>query len=206
MTGSGMRGEVAGVILAGGRARRLGGRIKALLEIDGERIIDRQLRVLRAVTPTQLVVVKNFEAWDLPGVRVEQDQVTGVGPIGGLQRALQVVKTGRALVLACDLPFVTVEFLRFLLRWDPDADAVVPRGRDGLQPLCAVYSTRLLPRVDASIASGTRALHELLDGMAITDVPSEVVAPFDPDGVLFLNVNTPAEHSKAIGRAARTPL
>jgi molybdopterin-guanine dinucleotide biosynthesis protein A len=199
MGGSGPHGEVTGAILAGGRARRFHGVNKATLDVFGRRIVDRQLAALRPVTAAQLIVANDQSAFESLGVRLVADAVSGAGPLGGLFTALAASSTPRVLVLACDLPFVDEAFLRYLIERAPEADAVAPRTEDGLQPLCAVYATRVMPAIQSRLAQGRLAVHEALDDMVTTIVGPAEVAAFDPHGCLLANVNTPAHYEALAG-------
>jgi molybdopterin-guanine dinucleotide biosynthesis protein A len=197
MGGSGDVGEVTGVILAGGRARRFGGRNKATLELGGQWIVQRQLDALRPITAAQLIVANDAAPFARLGVPVTPDIHAGKGPLGGLHAALSVAATARALVLACDLPFVHTAFLRFLVERAREADIVVPRTAEGTHPLCAVYATRLAPVIAARIAAGRLAVHELFDLVPTVTIEPRAVAAFDPGGYLLSNVNTAAEYEAA---------
>jgi molybdopterin-guanine dinucleotide biosynthesis protein A len=201
MRGRAQLDEVAGVVLAGGRARRFGGRNKAFLEIGGERIVDRQLALLRQVTGSQVVIANVPEEFADLGVPVRGDVVPDAGPLGGLHAALVATRASRALVLACDLPFLNAAFLWYLVEHAPDADVVVPLTAEGVHPLCAVYATRLAPLIEARLAGSRRAVHELFEDVATLYVPPRVVAVFDPDGGLLANVNAPADYDAALARA-----
>jgi molybdenum cofactor guanylyltransferase len=194
MDGSPSVAAVAGVILAGGRARRFQGLNKAALAVGGQRIIDRQMAALRPVTAEQLIVTHTPEPFASLGVPIVGDRIPGAGPLGGLHTALTTVQCARVLVLACDLPFVQAAFLRYLIARAPDADVVVPRTADGLQPLCAVYATRLAVVVREQIDHGLLALHDLIARVRCVEVGPAALAPFDPDGRLLANVNTPREY------------
>jgi molybdopterin-guanine dinucleotide biosynthesis protein A len=199
MGGSKDDGEVTGAILAGGRARRFGGRNKAILPVHGRRIVDRQLEALRAVTADQVIIANVPAEFADLGVPVVTDIVADAGPIGGLLTALSVTRRARVLVLACDLPFVHATFLHYLVRRAPEADAVVPRTREGLHPLCAVYSTRMREVVAAHLAARRLAVHELFDRVATIFVASDEMAPFDPGGRLLTNINSQREYDAARG-------
>jgi molybdopterin-guanine dinucleotide biosynthesis protein A len=194
MGGSGHAGEVTGVILAGGRARRFSGRNKALLEIEGRRIVDRQLAALEAVTVEQVIVANDAADYRGLGVAVMPDSVADAGPLGGLYTALQASLRPRLLVLACDLPFIDAPFLRFLVERAPEADAVVPRTGDGLHTLSAVYARRILPVVAARLTAGRLAMHELLAEIMTVVLEPEELAPYDPQGRLLANINTLDEY------------
>src|SRR5512147_214437 len=104
--------QIAGAILAGGQASRLGGRPKALLPFGDARIIDRQIRTLRKVVGhgEVLIVANDLELYHPLGLRVVPDRVAGAGALGGLMTAVTESDATCTVVLACDLPFVTAEF------------------------------------------------------------------------------------------------
>ena len=97
-------------IIAGGRAQRLGGLDKSDLVVGGRRIIDRQVSVLGHVAEHILIVSNDHYRFRSAGLRVCADLVPGAGPLGGLYTALVRSPTVRTIVVACDLPFLTVAF------------------------------------------------------------------------------------------------
>ena len=192
----------AAAIIAGGRGRRLGGLDKSQLVIGGRRIIERQLAVLGQVAPRVLVVTDDHHRFCTSGLQVCDDVLPGAGPLGGLHTALTRSPGRRTLVVAGDLPFLSGAFLRHLAVRAPHADAVVPRNAAGLQPLCAVYDSRCAEAIRARIERGRHRLVDLAGWLRVTEVGPDEVAAFDPDGMLLFNVNTPADHARAIARAA----
>ena len=111
-------------IIAGGRAQRLGGLDKSNLVIGGRRIIDRQLSVLGHVAEHILIVSNDHYAFRASGLQVCADLIQGAGPLSGLYTALVRSPTAQTIVVACDLPFLTVSFLRHLAARARGADAV----------------------------------------------------------------------------------
>lgn len=189
-------------IIAGGRGRRLGGVDKSDLVIGGRCIIERQLAVLGQVAPHVLVVTDDHHRFRASGLRVCGDRLPGAGPLGGLHTALTRSPGPRTLVVAGDLPFLSAAFLRHLAARAPHADAVVPRNAAGLQPLCAVYDRDCAETIRARIETGGRRLVDLACWLRVTEVGPDEVAAFDPDGMLLFNVNTPADHARAVSCAA----
>ncbi|MCY4510230.1 MAG: molybdenum cofactor guanylyltransferase [Acidobacteria bacterium] len=193
----------AAAIIAGGRGRRLGGLEKSRLVIGGRPVIDRQLAVLGQVATRVLVVTDDHHRFSTSGLQVCDDVLPGAGPLGGLHTALTRSPGRRTLVVAGDLPFLTGAFLRHLAARAPHADAVVPRNAAGLQPLCAVYDRGCAETIRARIETGGRRLVDLAGWLRVTEVGPDEVAAFDPDGMLLFNVNTPADHARAVSCAAR---
>jgi molybdopterin-guanine dinucleotide biosynthesis protein A len=185
-----------GVLLAGGAARRFGGRPKGLALLDGQRIADRALAALRAATTTQVIVANDPAApgW-FPGKRVVADEVPGLGPLAGLASALRAANGAPALVVAWDMPFVTAALLRELRRrGEAGAAAVVPvHGTERwAEPLCAWYAAAGLATCRALLESGARRAGALFDALpGAATIGDAELAPFGEPARLFLSVDTP---------------
>ncbi len=192
-------------ILAGGRARRLGGVDKSALRIGPLSILERQLAALEGLAD-RIVLVGGAPDRLAPGrVRVVPDRLPRAAALGGLYTALGEAATPYVLVIACDLPFVSARVLeRLAALADGTADAVVPRTTDGLQPLCAVYARRLRNRVRRRIESGHLKVQDLLAAVRVRELGPDDIASLDPTGHSFFNVNTPGDLGRAVRLAART--
>lgn len=169
-------------ILAGGKARRFGGRDKSALVVEGRTILERQIGELSAVTTDLLVI------------RRENDLVPGCGPLGGLHAALTAAHADAVFVVACDMPFVTAPFALHLLSLAGAADIVVPRTERGYHPLCAVYSRGCLATVARRLAERRLKMLELLGEMRTREVTADEIDRFGDSNHLLANVNTPAEY------------
>jgi molybdopterin-guanine dinucleotide biosynthesis protein A len=195
--------DVAAAIIAGGQARRFGGREKAFLEIDGVRIIDRQLAALRPVTPDLVVVVADRpERYAGLGVPVVVDLIAGAGALGGIYTAVASSRADRTIVVACDLPFLTAEFLAHLARAGRGADVVIPRTAAGYEPLCACYARAAADPIRRRIEAGALKAADVPPGLQVREIGPEEIARFDHDGRLLLNVNTPDDYARAQTRTA----
>jgi molybdopterin-guanine dinucleotide biosynthesis protein A len=193
--------RVSAAILAGGLARRFGGADKASLTVGRARIIDRQLAALQAVADDVRIVTNEPGRYGDLGVRVIPDAILGAGPLGGIYSALLDAAHDRVLVVACDLPFVSAALFERLVaesRTGAEVDAVVPRSAGGLEPLCALYSTRCTAVARDRIERGTLQVAGLLDAVRTRVLGPEALARYD-EGALFENVNTPHDHERAKG-------
>jgi molybdenum cofactor guanylyltransferase len=178
-------------ILAGGQARRLGGSDKSALIVDGVRFLDRQLAALSPLTD-QVVLIGFHGAMPAPRP-VIADRWPETGPLGALATALVTAEMDRVLVLASDLPFVTTPFLAFLASVDPAATAVVPEWQGRWQPLCAMYARRALGTITDALARGERTVVETVVRLGPRVLRAEDLKPFDADGRLLVNINTPGD-------------
>lgn len=190
--------DLTAAILAGGRAHRMGGADKSTLVLGSERIIDRQLATLEAVADTILIVGGAPERFNYPGVREVPDIVQASGALGGICSALAASSHAWTLVVACDMPFLSIPLLRALAaRRSPAVDVVMPRTGDGLQPLCAVYSERCAVALRARIGRGLLKASAIVEDVRVEEVGPDEVAAYDPDGLMFVNVNTPHDYERA---------
>jgi molybdenum cofactor guanylyltransferase len=170
-------------ILAGGDARRFGGRDKSALVVDGRTILERQIAELSSITD------------DLRVIRREDDLVPGCGPLGGLHAALTTARGDAVFLVACDMPYVTAALATYLLTRSDDADIVVPRTDRGYHPLCAVYRRPCLPVVVRRLAERRLAMLDLLHEMRVCEVTGGDLGRFGHCDRLLANVNTPAEYA-----------
>jgi molybdopterin-guanine dinucleotide biosynthesis protein A len=195
---SSVRSRVSAAILAGGRARRLGGVDKAALLLGGSRIIDRQLAILTGVSDEVLIVANDAARYAPFQLPVFPDLVPGAGALGGVYTALAAARHDLVLVLACDLPFVTRELIdRLIADVEGDVDAVVPRSARGLEPLCAVYRKACAPALRARLDQGALQVSAWVDGLRVREIDPVALKPYDPLGRLFANVNTPHDYARA---------
>jgi molybdopterin-guanine dinucleotide biosynthesis protein A len=165
---------------------------KALIEVGGQRLVDRTAAVLRAVADP---VVEVGPGWsDLPAVR---EDPPGSGPLAALSAGAAALRAaghdGPVLVLAVDMPRVSVELLQFLAGRAGTATAV-PRAGGHPQPMCARYGPDVLAAVDERLAAGGRSLRDLLETLAasgsVSWVEREEWEPVaGPDA--FADVDTP---------------
>ena len=197
-----------GAILAGGASRRFGAP-KALAEVGGRRIVERVRDALLEAGAEVVVIANDASLFADLGVERRADDVAGVGPLAGIVAAVRwAAERGGAgaLCVACDIPFLPAALLRRIAE-GARPTIVVPesRGRRGVEPLCAWYPAECLAAVERMIAEGSWALHPLLERFPAERVPLAEVERFGDPEILFLNVNTPADHELAQRIAADVP-
>jgi molybdopterin-guanine dinucleotide biosynthesis protein A len=177
------------LILAGGRATRLGGIVKATLDVGGETIFERQTRLL-APRVVEIVVATGSASWDPAPHRTVQDSVAGAGPIAGIAAGLAAVTTPWLLVVAGDMPDLTGElFDRVIGAASDTIDAVGIRIGDLPEPLlCALRVAAARPVVERRLAEGRLKASALL-----TDAGLRVAWIDDVDPAAVRNINTPAD-------------
>ena len=192
--------QVSAFILAGGESSRMG-RDKAQLELGGVPLILRTAKLVESVAGAP-AVIGNPEAFRAFDLRAIADDWPGAGPLGGIATALLAATAPWSLIVATDLPYLTREWLEHLISrgFASSADAVLPMNTRGAEPLCAMYHQRAEPAIRKALERGTRKVTDgLLDVRVETIAPAEW-NPFDSDGLLFKNMNSPEDYEEAKAR------
>lgn len=182
--------DISLVILAGGEARRLHGRNKALLELDGESLLARRIRLLEPLFG-ETVVVRGRDS-RLPrvpkAVKVATDPVPGAGPLMGLYAGLRRCREDWAFVTGCDMPFFDRRLFGSLAARRDDHDAVIPRINGWYEPLFSLYHTRCVEAVEAHL--DRRQIAAFYGSINALYVAAEEITRFDPEMRCFFNINT----------------
>jgi molybdenum cofactor guanylyltransferase len=190
-----------GYILAGGGSTRFG-QDKALVEIDGAPMLLR-MRALLSRVATDVHVIASLHKYAALGVTGVPDRWEGQGPLAGIITALLTTKdSGSAewnLIVGCDMPFLTQEWLSYLLKraLASSAEVVAPTSVQGLEPLCACWRTSAALQLQLAFDSGTRKITQAMKQLPLEVVDESDWKQFDNAGRLFWNMNTVADYDEA---------
>ena len=181
-----------GAVLAGGESRRFGSD-KAAATLGGKTLVDRAGETLAGVFE-QVVVISSRGPRTARWPHVA-DLRSGEGPLAGVEAALRHASEQAldgVFVLACDLPLVDASTVRAVVAALGDGWAAAPRAEAGLgwEPLCAAYRVECLALVSDALDRRQRSAQALLERVSAVPVPLPAAR--------FLNVNTPADHSRAV--------
>ena len=195
--------NVRGFVLAGGASRRFG-RDKALVEFDGEPLIARLCRILQAAT-ADVRIVGDAGKYRHIAVECSADRWPGEGPLGGIITALEAnnASSDQAswnLIIGCDMPFLTGEWLRHLASRTATskAEVVVPESNYGLEPLCACWRASIEPVLTRVFEGGVRRITDAMKNISVEILDAADWKRFDSSDRLFWNMNTPADLEEAI--------
>lgn len=186
----------AAVILAGGKNSRMGGADKAFLTVDGQPVFQRTLGLLRRCFPQVVVVSNRPEKYAPFAVEVTRDEFPGRGPLAGIHAGLRLVRYPYAFVVACDMPFLRVEPIAFLVNAVAGQDAIVPWWEGDIEPLHAVYASALRGRMGAALQAGCDAVRDFLPTIRVDYIPEAVMQGVEGADESFRNVNTPEEAAR----------
>jgi molybdopterin-guanine dinucleotide biosynthesis protein A len=193
-------------VLAGGGSTRFG-QDKALAKIAGRPMILR-MRDLLQESGFAVNVVADPQKYTHLGIAALPDTWPGEGPLGGIVTALhhsEIAEPPREwnLVVSCDMPFLTADWLRFLAAraQKSTAQVVLPQSDYSLEPLCACYHIGAKNALHQAFEAGVRRVTQ-----ALKQVPTEVLDAadwkrFDSSGSLFWNMNTAADYNEAVRRS-----
>lgn len=188
--------QVSAVVLAGGQSRRLGVD-KALLKLDGEWLLKRILDTLARLSDDLLVVADDREKLTHLEVPIVPDVRPGLGALGGIYSGLRAMRHQRGLFLACDMPLLNLELLRYMILLSRDFDVVIPRIADNVEPLHAVYSKACAEPIADTLARGKQRIIHFFDQVRVRYVEEQEIDPFDPQHLAFFNINTPQDFEMA---------
>ena len=212
---------VTGVILAGGKSRRMGEN-KALMRLGDDSLIGHVIRCLHDVTDELLLVTNSPTEYAHLDVPMHGDILPDAGALGGVYTGVTHASHDAILCVACDSPFLEPKLLSYLVTVLGEYDAVIPYtyssrqtpfchnkdigvtnpsyGDDTqitLQTLCAAYSKRCLSIIELMLRESELRVHALQERAHIKRVSPEVWREFDPEGMSFFNINTPEDFERA---------
>ncbi|MGB7435578.1 MAG: molybdenum cofactor guanylyltransferase [Candidatus Acidiferrum sp.] len=200
-----------GFVQAGGGSTRFGAD-KALAKFAGKTMLQRTGELLANVCDQVLVVAPSGKYKNLPWPLVA-DRWPGQGPLGGILTALDHVNAhisrprltnsqsqpAWALMVGCDMPFLTAPFLTFL--WErasqSRAQVVVAESGNGLEPLCACWRSDAAGAIQAAFDTGVRRVTEAMKRLPMEVLDGPAWKRFDSGNRLFWNMNTPADFAEA---------
>jgi len=184
---------VTGVILSGGQSLMMGCD-KALLPYRGGRFIEAIYRKMTDLFDEVIVVGPDSGRYDFLPCRCVPDRFQGMGALAGIHSALHHSRTERIFVVACDMPHIKGDLIRYICAFQDESDIVVPEGDNGLEPLYALYNKSVLPFVEQALCSGKRDCCSFHEKVRVLRVPKKMVERIDPSLSAFRNINTPEDY------------
>jgi molybdopterin-guanine dinucleotide biosynthesis protein A len=189
---------VTGLILAGGKSRRLG-IDKRFLDIGGRTCMQRVLDAYRGAFDEILIVADAVEPFQSLGVRVVVDLIPGRAALGGLYTGLHYAAGERVFAAAADMPWINPEAIRIVLDQACAGDIVIPDVEGKLQPLHAVYAKACLPFLRTLVEADTLKVQDLCNcpELRVHRIPQSAFTAVDPELRSFFNINTQDDLAQA---------
>jgi len=187
------------IILAGGKSSRLG-RNKALQVIDGKNLIQRVVDRVGMLSTEIIIVTANGEAipcYSTVEVKTVADIYPEKGPLVGIYSGLISASSSRAVAVGCDTPFLSVSLLKYMTQMCSVYDVVVPRIKNKLEPLCAVYSKNCSVSIQRLLEQNELRIDKLFAIVKVKYIEEDEINRFDPEHLSFFNINSQADLARA---------
>ncbi len=169
------------------------GKNKAFLQIEGVPIITRIYELFKELFPEVIIVTNRREYFESFDSKIYQDLIPDKGALGGLYTGIFFSSFQYSFCVACDMPFIKKSLVEYLINNIQDNDVVVPRTKDGIQPLHAIYSKNCLHAIKEIIEEGKYKIIDMYRMVRVRIVEEHEFLSLDPFRDSFINVNTPEE-------------
>ena len=150
----------------------------------------------------QILVVTSQGQLTLPDnckAKILVDLYPGKGPLGGIYTGLLASESSHSLVVACDMPFLNIELLRYMIGLCQDFDVVVPRvGEEKLEPLHAIYSKNCLDSMKTLLEQNQLKIDRFFNTVNVRYIERAECQKFDPELLTFFNINSQSDLKRAI--------
>jgi molybdopterin-guanine dinucleotide biosynthesis protein A len=183
--------KMTAIILAGGKASRMGGQDKAFLKIDNEPLISMQLRLLKKLFK-EIIIVTNLskEYGAIKDVKVISDIIPHQGPLGGIYSGLIASNSFYNFAVACDMPYIDTGLIEYMYKKSSGYDAVVPRLNKRYEPLYSFYSKNCLKFIGQLLDKKIFKTNKLFSRIKVKEITKEEVRQFKFGEKVFTNINT----------------
>lgn len=169
------------------------GKNKALIQIEGIPIIERICVLFKKLFQEVWIITDQTELFHGLGAKLHDDLIPNLGALGGLYSGLVLASFPHSFCVACDMPFLREPLIDYLLSGIDGFAAVVPRTKDGWQPLHAVYSKSCLEVINEVVAEKKTKIIDIYPRIKLRVVEEEEFHSLDPLNESFINVNTPED-------------
>lgn len=181
------------VILAGGKSTRMKFDKQELM-VGGISLVGYTIQRLGEIFEQITVVTNRPELYKEYDVKTISDIYPGFGPISGIHTALYHSDYDLSYFLACDMPYINVEYIEHLdTIYDENHDGVMTLSGKHIEPMNAMYSRKLLNRIEDNIKKEKYRIYDLLDIANFNMVEEAVARQYDPEFNMFKNINTQEE-------------
>lgn len=180
---------LTGAILAGGQSRRFGSN-KALVTVDGVRLIDRVIDSIAMVCEPIMLIANDLKPYYDVRAALVQDFIPHQGPLGAIYTALLFSPHEWVFVKATDMPYINLEIIRKMQALAAGWDGVAPVLADKFEPLFALYNRRCLPAIADILQGEERKVTSFYGKVKIRALEEDQWRAIDEEGRSFLNINT----------------
>lgn len=181
--------EISSVILAGGESRRFR-KNKAFLKIENKILIEQIVKKMRKLSDEVIIITNTPQKFNYLNVRIIKDIIPNKGSLGGIYSGLFFAKNYTALVVACDMPFLNIPLLKYIISYSQDYDVVIPKIDNFFETLHATYSKKCLQPIKKLIDVNNLKIIDFFPEVNVKFVGKEEIEKFDPNFMSLFNINT----------------
>jgi molybdopterin-guanine dinucleotide biosynthesis protein A len=183
---------MTGIILAGGKSTRMG-EDKAFIEVGEVPLFERAYRVLREIFSEIIIVANDARPFENYEARLQKDIISDKGALGGLYTGLFHSQSHHAFCAACDMPLLNPRLIKYMAEERDEYDVIIPRTRDGLHPLHAIYSKRCLNPMRQLLNRDDLRIVNFFPQVTVRYIEEMEIRELDPHMRSLISVNTEEE-------------
>jgi len=191
------------IILAGGKSSRMGFD-KQFLKLQDKYVIEIIAEKLKKVFSEIIIVTGRPEEYVKYGFKLVEDEVRNFGPLAGIHVGLKNSGSIYNYVVACDMPFINLKYIRYMMQLieesDDRVDGVITKLGDWIEPFNAFYSQNLISRIEENMKNGKRQINLMLQDANVLYVSEAKAREFSPDWEMFTNINTFKDYESLMKR------
>jgi molybdopterin-guanine dinucleotide biosynthesis protein A len=169
------------------------GENKAFIKIEGVPIIKRIYDLFKELFHDVIIVTNQKDLFSNFDSRIYSDLIPDQAALGGLYTGLSFSSFHHSFCVACDMPFINKSLVQYFIENIRDEDVIIPRTKDGLQPLHAIYSKDCVGPIRKTIEEGKQGIIDFYHLVKVKIVEEKEFLHLDPGRESFINVNTPEE-------------
>lgn len=185
---------MTGIILAGGKSRRMG-EDKPFVLFSGRPLIETMIDKISPLFNDLIIVTNKPHLYQRYGVRTEVDIVKDQGPLGGIYTGLISSKDRYNFIFACDMPFLNQALIEYMVGETKSGgyDVVMPEYEGRLQPLCAIYSKRCIKPIEDELSKDNLRIIDFLKYVKVRMIKEKEISRLITGQPSFTNINTPQD-------------
>jgi len=192
-----MEDKITGIILCGGRNKRMNYQNKAFLKINGKTFFETISSKFKELGLETIVITNEPDLFQNIEIKTFEDIIKKKTPLSGIHSGLSNIKTDFGFVVACDMPFVKTELIKKMINEIEDKfDVITPNEKSFFQPLCSIYSKKCIPAIETILLKGEVKTDKLFEIVRVKKVSYEKLRLVDPLLESFFNVNCFEDYEK----------
>lgn len=180
---------MTGIILAGGKNRRIG-QDKSFLRVGNRTIIERIVSTMSKIFNEIIIISNTPEPYRSFGLEIYSDMIPEKNSLGGIYTGLSVSSSQYNFFVACDMPFLNENLIKYMAESIDDSDIVIPKTKKGYEPLHAIYSKSCIPFIKKQIDQDQLKILDFFLHVTVKEIETKEIDICGPEHTAFLNLNT----------------